>query len=453
MKWSRLWAREYGVHYSELCVRFLGDLVKDISPITTNDTAMVPEDGREAYYIPTEDFNRFMGIIIKEYCKDLESFKKLEQRMHKFGSAFLKTTEKIKAMDLRKKSNEELAALFDEYWMSILRYNNTVFITFNMSEYTAERANDIIVRRVKERGKQDRILQAVLTPFKKASIMKLRDEISKGKDPKTLYGNYRWMPCIDFIFSPWTKEQFLDAVRELGKEEKRHAKLTDVLKEIKLTKKEGELLRIANLGAYIKDKRDEYRRKGFCNISESLIAEISKRIGVSVKNIGFLIKDDIMAALKGKKPDLKKIEERKKGFLIYMKGGKAVCASGKDIQKAMKELGIEQKQEGGAGEIKGMIANRGKAQGTVKIVKRAKDIEKVEKGDMLVASSTHPDYITAMQRAAAFVTDEGGLTSHAAIVAREMGKPCIVGTKNATNRLKDGDKIEVDANKGIIRKL
>ena len=136
-----------------------------------------------------------------------------------------------------------------------------------------------------------------------------------------------------------------------------------------------------------------------------------------------------------------------------MKGGKAVCASGKDIQKAMKELGIEQKQEGGAGEIKGMIANRGKAQGTVKIVKRAKDIEKVEKGDMLVASSTHPDYITAMQRAAAFVTDEGGLTSHAAIVAREMDKPCIVGTKNATNRLKDGDKIEVDANKGIIRKL
>lgn len=66
---------------------------------------------------------------------------------------------------------------------------------------------------------------------------------------------------------------------------------------------------------------------------------------------------------------------------------------------------------------------------------------------------TFPSLIMAMQRAAAFVTDEGGLTCHAAIVAREMHKPCIVGTKHATQVLKDGDRVEVDATKGVVKKL
>jgi len=66
---------------------------------------------------------------------------------------------------------------------------------------------------------------------------------------------------------------------------------------------------------------------------------------------------------------------------------------------------------------------------------------------------TFPSFIAAMQKAIAFVTDEGSITCHAAIVAREMKKPCIVGTKNATKVLKDGDKIEVDADNGTVRVL
>ena len=72
---------------------------------------------------------------------------------------------------------------------------------------------------------------------------------------------------------------------------------------------------------------------------------------------------------------------------------------------------------------------------------------------MLVAVVTHPDYVPAMQRAVAIVTDEGGITSHAAIVSRELGLPCIVGTEHATKALKDGDFVEVDATSGFVRKL
>lgn len=100
--------------------------------------------------------------------------------------------------------------------------------------------------------------------------------------------------------------------------------------------------------------------------------------------------------------------------------------------------------------IKGAIAFKGIARGTVKIVKVAHEIDKVKEGDILVAPTTAPSFIIGMQRAAAFVTDEGGITSHAAIVSREMKKPCIIGTKIATRILKDGDLVEVDANTGNI---
>jgi phosphoenolpyruvate synthase/pyruvate phosphate dikinase len=104
-------------------------------------------------------------------------------------------------------------------------------------------------------------------------------------------------------------------------------------------------------------------------------------------------------------------------------------------------------------ELKGMVANHGFAQGRAKIVKTAYEIGKVKKGDILFAPTTAPSMILGMKKAAAFVTDEGGITSHAAIVSREMGKPCIIGTKIGTKVFKDGDLIEVDANQGVVRKI
>ena len=101
-------------------------------------------------------------------------------------------------------------------------------------------------------------------------------------------------------------------------------------------------------------------------------------------------------------------------------------------------------------EITGMCAQPGKVVGKVKVVLHAKECAKIEQGDILVAAMSTPDFLTGMRRAAAFVTDIGGITSHAAIVAREMNKPCVIGTKIGTKVLKDGDLVEVDAHIGKI---
>ena len=103
--------------------------------------------------------------------------------------------------------------------------------------------------------------------------------------------------------------------------------------------------------------------------------------------------------------------------------------------------------------LKGMTAHSGIVRGKAKIVMSPREGSKVMDGDILVATMSTPDFLPAMMRAAAFVTDIGGITSHAAIVSREMGKPCVIGTKIATKILKGGDIIEVDATKGVVRKI
>ncbi len=100
--------------------------------------------------------------------------------------------------------------------------------------------------------------------------------------------------------------------------------------------------------------------------------------------------------------------------------------------------------------VKGETASPGIAAGTVKIVVDAKELGKIQKGDVLVTKMTNPDMVPAMQRAGAIVTDEGGLTSHAAIVSREMQIPCIVGTETGTKMLKDGQIVTVDATNGVV---
>jgi pyruvate,water dikinase len=86
----------------------------------------------------------------------------------------------------------------------------------------------------------------------------------------------------------------------------------------------------------------------------------------------------------------------------------------------------------------------------LKLFHSLEDLEKVQKGDVLVTEMTNPDMVVAMERAAGIVTDEGGITSHAAIVSREMGIPAVVGTEQATSLLKDGQEITVDGDNGRV---
>ncbi len=155
---------------------------------------------------------------------------------------------------------------------------------------------------------------------------------------------------------------------------------------------------------------------------------------------------------------LKKIKQREKGFIFY----KNKLYTG-NLKDNLDKLGLElvdtesavsgKIKKGEENELRGQTAFRGKIRGRVRVISSIKYLDEVQEGDILVASMTMPKYLPAMKKATAFVTDEGGITCHAAIIAREMKKPCIIGTKIATQILKDGDVVEVDADNGIVKIL
>jgi len=101
--------------------------------------------------------------------------------------------------------------------------------------------------------------------------------------------------------------------------------------------------------------------------------------------------------------------------------------------------------------LSGLGATPGTAAGNIRIVHKLDELDKVQEGDIIVAEMTTPDMVPAMKRAAGIVTDEGGTTSHAAIVSRELGVPAVVGTETATEQLQDGQRVTIDGEKGMIR--
>lgn len=119
---------------------------------------------------------------------------------------------------------------------------------------------------------------------------------------------------------------------------------------------------------------------------------------------------------------------------------------------------LEKKVEGSSEELKGEVilegiaASPGIAAGKVRIIEDLEDLDKIKTGDVLVTKMTNPDMVVSMQKSVAIITDEGGLTAHAAIVSREMGIPAVVGTQKATSILKDGEIVTVDGFNGKIYK-
>ena len=103
--------------------------------------------------------------------------------------------------------------------------------------------------------------------------------------------------------------------------------------------------------------------------------------------------------------------------------------------------------------ISGQIGSRGVVEGIVRIVFDPEKAEHFTEGDILVTGMTRPEFVPLMGRASAIITDEGGVTCHAAIISREMRMPCIIGTKIGTMVLRDGERVRVDAENGCVYRL
>lgn len=176
-------------------------------------------------------------------------------------------------------------------------------------------------------------------------------------------------------------------------------------------------------------------------------SELSKRFNVPLIAIEYLVAPEVtMERLKNgfvQKTGL----ERRNGFVGIELPTGFLAFEPSDYQEYLKFSSVRHAE---IEMLNGTPASLGTATGPVKICTTIDSIGKVKPGDVLVASMTRPEYVPAMKKAAAIITDEGGITCHAAIVSRELGIPCIIGTRNATKVLKDGWIVQVKANHGQV---
>lgn len=236
----------------------------------------------------------------------------------------------------------------------------------------------------------------------------------------------------------YTEFFFLDKIEKLIKE--------DSAKESKLSKNFEEIGKLKFQAREVLNEFYNYNK-----IFAPYVEEGAKRTGRN--DLQWLSYKEIIQLLEGKKVALSKRDQlpwilaKKNNWNIVIGEKAEKIASEFEAHFFNKNVEV----------IKGTIANKGIYKGRVMIIrtffsdKIIEEIKKVKQGDVLVAETTGPEMMIACERAGAIVTDEGGLTSHAAIVSRELGIPCIVGAKIATKVFKDGDFVEVNANKGVVK--
>jgi len=229
-------------------------------------------------------------------------------------------------------------------------------------------------------------------------------------------------------------------------------KKREILKKIKPTGELKYLFKVSAFFMYLKDLRKGIYQKSYVAM-DSVLAEIAKRVNLTLKEVKYLTEEEVNNALNKGKNFSKITKKRTKYCVSVTKNGKTEVYTGNKAKEIIDKETTTELIDETTREFKGLIAYSGKVRGIAKIVSVVKDIPKIKNGEILISPSTNPDLILAMKKASAFVTDMGGITSHAAIVSREMKKPCIVGTKIATKIISDGDLIEVDANNGIIKIL
>lgn len=418
-----------------------------------------------------DELKGFNELLEAHYSRGLEFFHNYAGRAAELSTELRKYAESIATKECSTLDNKELASLFEEYISRFYNMMPFLDVMVFVQEFLEAKLRTEMKGIEQDTLKLNLVLADILTPHKETVVEKERDclleiarsienpaEFEKGnigsntlEKIRTHREKYCWMGIFFFLNTPHDEKYYIERIKELlHADEKKPKTKTHSLESLNLnpgTKQLVLLLRkYATLGI---ERIAEINRSIY--FTRNLFNVISSKLGITYNQLVFMNEQEIRSLLSaGKNADRELISARQKDYGLSLIHGKL---------ENLSEIELEQiKQEdfvsgfGDVSVLKGMVACRGKAAGTAKVVMHSGMLEKVQKGDILVAPETTVDYELAMGKAKAIVTEKGGITCHAAIISRELGIPCIVGTAIATKVFKDGDFLEVDAEKGVVRR-
>lgn len=428
------WLRPYGVYWIKLG---MPKVIQGVLEINGN------------FYIHNnerESIRKFLNRICK--IKD----QKFVDNFRKITTEIFEEYKKVeKDLENPNKSLKELYDIFIEYSSKIMSswyssWQLTDFISEIIEEWSS--ANN---KNLKEVIDSIPYKQTILLKHNK-DILEIKKEMKKRKlneksvkrdkelwdKIQRLIEEYRWIGTHHFWGEPYSIEKFYDDMKNLEEVNKEQKKVANNFKF---------LATVASEFGYVR----QYSAEIFDIIAfkaKKLLENIAEDLGIKYDELLLMQIEEIRECLNGRK--IPSNLKSRKSYVAYIMGNESGMIFDKNqINKLLNEF-IDTPTKN-TKEIKGVVASNGYAKGKAKIFLIPKDVDKMKKGDILVTTMTTPDFVPLMKKSSAIITDAGGLLCHAAIISRELKKPCIISTKFATQVLKDGDLVEVDADKGIIK--
>src|SRR3989344_8461938 len=398
------------------------------------------------FYVEKESFQAVLRGHMKELWKNPDLY------TNEYEKAAQSLIEKAKRVYRAIKGDRAILwEAYEQYYQEKIKYGFYFVSTFSIEEFIIPKLSELFPNEI----------IMITSPDKPFSFQIMKKELLK-RSVSEVQKEFGWLNVYNYHDGDYPVSYFAEMKRDLKEYE-----VKDIFENLDRNKQEfttfiatiqdQNLKRdciLAHQCAFIKTDRVDRWKRAMPYIREMLKTITNETEGWTMLEIINLTQEELKnVVLHQKYPLLKEVQLRsQKECLFNIQDSKLSFIYDKnEIQKMKQQLAPQDAPE--ISNLQGVIASPGKAKGKVIIVRGKHDLAKVKEGNVLIATYTIPDYTPAMKKAAAIITEEGGLTSHAAVISRELRKPCVMNIHNATKTFKDGECVEVDAEKGIVRKV
>lgn len=462
---------------NQMSMQAISSIMKDVIGYSYEKILLIFQDRMMTAFMDKDDNDKVERLALEKAKKDPHIIKKLVEKEEKIGKDFIEFTRSIFLSDLKQKSNKELFELYKKYCECYKRVYSVYFVILTMESPVMDLLKKCLDMKDLDDASKSRYLSILTTSTKamyskeeEKELLKIALSFAEKKiDKKELDDRikkhakkYFWLPR-DYEDPIWTENDFKERLNNIVKEgnikerldesekfyKNKAKEIKEAEKSLKIDSFHSKMFMLMRDGIYLKELRKKIVSQSLY-YTDNLLCEIGKRINLTLKQARFLILEDVEDALLNNK-DYSSIDKRIKLGAYLIEKGKTTVYIGEKAKKIRDEvISIQDYIK----ELKGIPVCHGKAKGPARIVLDPKDLYKVKPGDIMVTVQAVPSFSSAIKISAALVADGGtGITSHPATLAREAGIPCVTGLKIATEVIKDGDMIEVDGNKGIVKRL
>lgn len=442
------------------CEAFANTLAKRATPHYTWIYVFTKEENGDLY-LSTKELEKVKKWVLKGAHKTDSHIGTLYGTWKKDWTEFQRRSKRLFTTDLMKLIDEKLLQEFAGFYDNYLRagsfgYLADCFMSTGELDWLEELVPERIILTFPYQSlvRKSELELAVIARKKLPEKSPVLRTLLKKHMERYFWINNNYAMVEELDEDSFARQLKKIDLAEIERQEKERqtelSKRSKLFKNLALSLYIKNVLTIAELFTKWKDLRKSSVQVGM-HFFDKFLTEIARRKRLNKKDLGFLVFYEVMEFLQGNQKILDLIPDRKQQSFYAVTPHGYFVTGGIKANPYFTKLKVEVNEN--LKVLKGVGASPGKVQGKIYLVINNDDMKNFPAGAILVTNQTTPEFVPIMKRAAAIITEQGGITSHAAVISRELHKPCIIGTKIATKVFETGDKVEVDAAKGMVRKI